>query len=163
MWTNQCQKVLHVIQMRVSSSSRRKSWGQGILGHAQSYFLRSFQAVVQERGSERHFSKKRQEVGLGNSRLARFTQYRLREMGLNLERTLKLYKWVFKTLLVWPVLMNKPHVKGKKDQTLANWTSQFSNCAMNILCSHSNGKRYTWYFLSRVLRNLGLIVKLKEI
>lgn len=56
------------------------------------YFLRSFQAVVQKRGSERHFSKKRQEVGLGNSKLARFTQYSLREMGLNLERTLKLYK-----------------------------------------------------------------------
>lgn len=127
------------------------------------YFLRSFQAVVQKRGSERHFSKKRQELGLGNSKLARFTQYSLRDMELNLERTLKLYKWVFKTLLVWPVLMNKPHVKGKKYQTLANWTSQFSNCAMNILCSQSNGKRYTWCFLSRVLRNLGLIVKLKEI
>lgn len=42
-------------------------------------------AVVQERGSELYFSKKRQELDFGNSKLARFTKASLRRMGLNIE------------------------------------------------------------------------------
>lgn len=121
MGSSQCQKVLHVIRCLCHPPQAGKL-RTGDPCACPAYFLRRFQAVVQERGSERHFSKKRQELGFGNSELARFTQCSLKEMELNLERTLKLYKWVFKTLVIWPMLMNKPHVKGKKYQTLANRT-----------------------------------------